>query len=140
MSKRNALTLGKGNLIVRGVIGGSISVVLSLLLIGLMAWLVVTERVDQSVMQFASCLIVLIAAVVGGYFGIRNCEKKPIIAILVSICMYMLMMLVVTAIFFDWKYSGVGVTFLVCAAGNLAAILLFANKRQKRSRKNRRYR
>ena len=140
MKRKKAVTLERGNPVIGGVIGGSVCLMLCFALSGIFAWLIVCEYLEQTMMNYAALLVVLLSGFVGGCIGVMKSNKKPIVAILVSISVVMAVLLLLTAVCLGGKYSGIWVGFLILSAGNFAALFILVNKRHKRGGRGRPYR
>ena len=140
MKRRKEIVLEKDNSVISGIIGGCVSLALCFMIAGIFAWLIACGHLDQTASGYASLLVVMLSSFIGGCVGVIRSDRKPVVAILLSVCVYMMSLLLITAFAFGGTYKGVWVGFLVLAAGNVASLLIHPNKKRKKGERRRLYR
>ena len=114
-------------------LGVAISMAVMLLGALLMAYLVLKGSISMDALGIAAAVVLAIASALGSWCAsILNAEKRFLVTALTAL-VFFLMLLGITAVFFDGMYSGLCFTALVILAG--AGVTLLP-KLQKNPRKN----
>ncbi len=111
-------------------IGILVSTVLTLILSGVLAWLVLGEKVSDKSMGYGIMLILLIASVTGSTLSIKTIKHRKMFTGMATGIGYLSVLLMCTALFFGGQYQGVGVTAAVVLSGSLATGLISARERK----------
>lgn len=121
------------------VVGLAISIVVTLITVGIMAQLVLGEKMKTEVIGYGSMATLLLSSAAGAWVAAKMVKHRWMVVCLGAGAVYFLTLLACTALFFGGQYEGVGVTFLVVLAGSGAVGLLGlkgensgAKKRRKR--------
>lgn len=124
---------------VKGIgIGALVSVLVTLFLSSVAAFLIGAEKIPVSVMDYSVMVIIFASAVTGSTVGTGKASRKRLYISLLIAASYLVLLLSVTAAFFEGQYHGVGVTALVIGSGSIIAVLIGkngGNKPQKRRSK-----
>jgi len=122
--------------------GLGISMMIALLGSALLAWLITGERLDISSIGYGGGLILILSSAVGAWFAAAKVKAKQLILTVIFACCYVILLLAVTALFFDGQYQGIGAT-LVCVflgAGGMLLLRLLPKKASNKRHKIRAYR
>lgn len=128
MTMKTVKTKGKGSVLSGGLIGGTVSIILTLLLTSVFAWMIVSERLEENLTGYGNVAVILLSSVAGSVTGIKISGAKPMITAAIVYVVYMVTMLLLTAVAFDAKYEGIGVTMTLTAAGSVTPALLMLGK------------
>lgn len=135
-AKQNENSLGSvfGN----AIVGAVISMVVTLALTAVGATLVVSEVVAVTRVKYYVILVLLASAMIGTAASAKKSDRKLYIGLIAGV-LYFLLLLSVTAVFFEGQYHGIGVSVITVISGCVAAVLLGfregkrVNKRRRRS-------
>ena len=95
----------------------------------ILAWMINKEMLEKKATGYGVMMLLIVASYMGCKVGyIRIKEKRRIISGMVGVVL-MLILLSVTALFFDGQYSGVGVTLMQILCGCGLAVLPMESKR-----------
>lgn len=119
---------GKATAIPVGLaIGGVISLIITLVGSAATAYLVLNQQIGENSVGYASIVILLLGSSMGAW-GAYTCIKRQRLQIcLLSVAVYYLSLLAITALFFGGRYQGMGVTAIVIFIGG-AIVALFPTK------------
>lgn len=118
--KRN----GRASTMAGGLASGTaVSLILTLLLSVLVGKLADMEIISETAIGYAAMGILLVSSIGAAAVAIGRVKRQRLIVGLASGGIYYLMLLSTTALFFGGRYTGMGVTALVVAAGSGAVIL-----------------
>lgn len=108
---------------------------------GILAWMIVSERISEGAVGYGTLVIILTAAAVGAWISSRSAKQNMMLVCLLSAIAYFVVLLSCTALFFGGQYQGVGVTCL-CIFCACACVGLLGAKRKRRGYfyKKRKYR
>lgn len=104
-------------------VGAGVSMVLTFLLSVLVGKLADMEIISETAIGYAAMGILLLSSIAAAVVSIGRIKRQRLIVGLASGGIYYLMLLSITALFFGGRYTGMGVTALVVAAGCGAVIL-----------------
>lgn len=121
-------------------IGILISTALTLILSGVLAWLVLGEKVSDKSMGYGIMLILLLASVAGSSLSIQTIKHRKLFVGMATGIGYLFVLLMCTALFFGGQYQGVGVTAAVVLAGSLATGLISARERKSGKTRTKKFR
>lgn len=119
-------------------IGLGVSMGVTLLGSGILAWLINREMVAQSGIGYGSLGILLASSLLGAAVSYGKIKHRRMLVCALSGAVYFVSLLCVTALFFGGQYQGMGVTGLVILAGSLCVGLL-GLKGEGRRRSRRKY-
>lgn len=106
------------------LIGGATGVILSILCASLLAWLISSERLGQGSINSGSLLILLAGSAVAAIVAISLFREKRLLVCAMGALSFALIMLAMTAVFFEGQYNGVMVSVLVIISGSGSVCLL----------------
>lgn len=123
--------------ILKAVLGGLlIALAVTVGVAVITAVLVAGEKIEMEQAGYASGLALLLGAFFGALSAAGRAGQKRMIVCLVLGTAYLVVLLCVTALFFDAKYAGVGVSaLLILGASGTAGLLGLSNGSGKRRRK-----
>ncbi len=121
-------------------IGILVSTALTLILSGVLAWLVLGEKVSDKSMGYGIILILLLASVAGATLSIKTVKHRKMFAGMATGIGYLSVLLMCTALFFGGQYQGVGVTAAVVLSGSLATGLISARERKSGKKRTKKFR
>lgn len=133
MNRKNLMI---GSMVSSVGIGAIVCMTVTLLLTAIVAVLIGTEKIPVSTADYCVLMIVLMSAITGSMVGAGKVSHKRLYASVLIAVSYLLILLSITAMFFEGQYNGVGVTALVIISGSIVAILV-DRKGEKRSKKRR---
>ena len=140
MTKRKTKVIQKFNPIIGGIIGVICSIFASFILIAICSWCVIENYIDFEKLKYCSLFITIFVSFLGSTIGVKISREKPLIATVVNIIAYFVVMVLVTAIAFAGKYSGIMEMLLIVVAGNLSVLLILNYKMAGKKRKKSGYR
>ena len=118
---------------VKSLITGLLTAAITLItLTALAAMLIGNSTIKENNVNYVTAMVGLMSSVAGSWIATRKIECKRIYISLFFAFTYWLMLISVTALFFEGKYSGVAVTLLLILAGSLLPIILRNGKHKKR--------
>lgn len=130
-SKQNSITLAFGT-----TLGVIVSILITLLLAGIAAILVLNGSVPDSTTPYICIAILFISCFVGAYLGGKTVEDKKLISCVFSGSMYFLVILAAKILVFEGAYTRVIPTIISILVGiGLATILILKPKRQRTGKK-----
>lgn len=108
---------------VRILLGTTIALVLSLAGAGLLAYLILAEKLPYSAMGYGSVLILALAALIGCRAAGGTSEGKGAVVSAVTALGFLLLLLGIHWLFFEGKLSGIlGTAAAIGAGGAIASI------------------
>lgn len=128
--KRNHYT---GTILSGLVVGAAASVAVMLLGSAICAVLISRELVNQARMNYYVLGILLLSAIAGAMSAAWKTGEKRLLVCMMTGVVYLFLLLSMTAILFDGRYQGVGVTTLVIFAGSLVAALVGLKEKRRTS-------
>lgn len=121
-----------GSLVSGLVFGASVSAALTLLGTALCAAMVSAETIPEQASGYSALAILFLAALGGAATGAGKAKNKRLYVCLAVAGIYMMLLLAMTAVFFEGQYSGVGVTVLVLLSASIVAAMI-GQGREKRT-------
>lgn len=121
-------------------VGTGISMLVTLFGVGILAWLLNTERLQENIIGYATVIILLLSSFAGANMAVSMNKEKRMIISLITGAAYLLTLLACTALFFGGQYQGVGVTGLVVLAGCISTAILGLGRSKKSPRARHKYR
>ena len=117
-------------------IGLSVSIIMTILLSAIAAWLVSGERLPQSAITRATIPIQLIAAFFGCITAMIIGRKMPAVIASAYAASYFAILICTNILVLDSSFGGVGKGILAILGGAIAAVLimLFVNRNGKRKK------
>jgi len=116
------------------------SILASFILIAICSWGIIENYIDFEKLKYCSLFITIFVSFLGSTIGVKISREKPLIATVVNIIAYFVVMVLVTAIAFAGKYSGIMEMLLIVVAGNLSVLLILNYKMAGKKRKKSGYR
>ena len=117
------------------VYGALISFTWTLLVAGILAWLIHKEMIAETAIGYGSMVILLSGATLGSYLGLKKVMCKRLVTSMSVGLLYIVLLLVMTAFFFGGQYQGMAVTGLLILGGSLLSVMIGpGNKRNKQGR------
>ena len=113
-------------------VGAAISLLVSILTAAICAALIASETIGASSAGYCAMIILLTGAFAGSITAGKGRERRVIFIALTGAC-YMLLLLALTALFFDGRFQGIGVSALVILSGCILGLFL-TQTRQKRTK------
>lgn len=114
----NKKVTGKASSIPGGLFAGAVvSLVSTLVLAMVTAWLVHTEILREASIGYCVIGILLLSAICGTWIANRKIKRQKLLVCLMSGVIYYAILLSMTALFFGGQYTGMGVTALVVLSG-----------------------
>ena len=105
-------------------VGCLVSVIITIFGSAVSAWLMDSEKLQESAIGYAAAVIILISAFAGCVVAVTVAGKQRLPVAAITGISYTLVLLAVTALFFGGEYEGVGVTALLIAAGTVCSLLI----------------
>ncbi len=126
---------GRGVSIPGGIAIGVVTSVAAMLIGALvMAYLVTGETVPIDGIGFGASCILVVATALGAWIATTLTKQKKLLVCGLTAIVFYLVLLSVTAIFFDGMFSGMGITALMTVIGAGAALLPGMRKKSGKSR------
>lgn len=135
MSKKDYQKNGK-SAVAAVSIGAVISIVLMLIGTMIIALLVMNETMTEKAIGYGVLAVTLIATFTGAYVALTIYKKKYLITSMSVSIVFALILLSLTALFFDGQFNGVPATLLVIICGGVSAMLV-AGKGRHRTKQHR---
>jgi putative membrane protein (TIGR04086 family) len=110
--------------------GGIVGYLLTLILSGLLAWLMHSERIALENIGYGSMIVILLSAALGAFAAQRLVKHRKIIVCIASGAVCYVLLLATTALFFGGQYQGMGVTFGMVLAGAGSMGLIVTNRKK----------
>ncbi len=104
-------------------VGALISMVVTLSMAGLLAWLVDKGSMPITGIGYGAMVTLFAAAAAGALTASGKIKRMRMQVCLLSGAIYFLLLLSMTALFFGGQYQGIGVSAIVILCGTVAAIL-----------------
>lgn len=118
--------------------GGAVSMALTVILAVVTAKMVDMGTLAEGNVGYAALGILLISTVSGARLAAGRIKRRRLLVCLASGAIYYGLLLLVTALFFGGKYTGMGVTALAVLGGSGASCLMGMGQGSGRRRKHRR--
>ena len=129
---------GRATSVPSGLVAGAIvSMVVTVIICGLGAWMIASELMPQEQIGYCSIAALLLSTILGSITAMERVKRKKLMVGLMNGGIYYILLVVVTILFFDGKFQGMGVTLTVVLIGSLAAVLVENRKPKQRSGKQR---
>lgn len=104
--------------------GGVTSLISTVVLTAVLAWLIVGEKLQHSRMGYGIMAILTVSAFLGAKTASAKIQRRRLLVCAGAGAVYFGMLLAVTALFFGGQYSGVRETCLMILCGCALAFLL----------------
>ena len=115
--------------------GVCMSLLVTVLGSGGVSFLIHREVLSETAMIYGVIILLLISSYMGGVTGYRKVNEKRLLVSMLTALIYFLILMIMTAIVFEGKYSGIGVTGMVIFCGAALAAL----PKKERSREGKRH-
>ena len=99
--------------------------------------MIASELMPQEKIGYCSIAALLLSTILGSITAMERVKRKKLMVGLMNGGIYYILLAVVTILFFDGKFQGMGVTLTVVLIGSLAAVLVENRKPKQRSGKQR---
>ncbi len=118
--------------------GLAVGILVTVLSIGLIAFLISGEHLQESMTGYASILTLVLASAVGAWVSSKLAGERILLIAAVSSIVYFIALLCCTAMFFGGQYQGIWQTLLAVLGAGLSVGLLRigGSVKGKRRRKN----
>ena len=103
--------------------GAAVSMVVTILVCSLGAWLISSEILAQEYIGYCAIGALLMASILGGMTAMKRTKRKRLPVSLMNGGIYYFMLIALTILFFDGSFRGMGVTLAVVLIGSLIAVL-----------------
>jgi len=122
--------------------GGVSSIVITLLISAVVAWLVISQKITQDQVGYGVMILLIIASFAGAKVSYGKIKRQRMIVSFASGLVYFGILMSVTALFFGGQYNGVGETALMIFCGSALAFLQKGNQKPgvKKGKKKKGYR
>lgn len=104
-------------------VGAAVSVIVTLIICSLGAWLITSEIMPQERIGYCSIAALLLSAILGGMTAMNRVKRKRLAVSLMNGGIYYALLIAVTILFFDGSFQGMGVTLAVILLGSVIAVL-----------------
>lgn len=121
MLKKQGRTSGMPAGIIAGLI---IALLITMLLAGVTAILIAGEKIGEDKALYGSAASLLLGAALGGFCAARVIGEKKMIVSLIHGAVYYVIMLCVTAVFFEGRYENIWITGLLILGASISVGLL----------------
>ena len=122
---RNQKPIGRAVSMPKGLtLGGIASLGITMAGAAVIAKLLETERVGESMVGYAVMVLLLGSSFAGTWISQRRIKRRLLLVSLLSGGIYFALLLSITALFFGGQYEAVGVTGLLLLGGSGTALLL----------------
>ena len=133
----NGKVTGRASSIPAGIATGALlSLAMTLLLSGILAYLVSRETIDLNAIGYCAMVTLIVSAGIGAWVSAKRIKKMPIQMAGICGLVFYMMLLSITALFFGGQYDAMGVTFLAVLAGSGGGGVLSASRPKKVKRKH----
>jgi putative membrane protein (TIGR04086 family) len=112
--------------------GGMMAMGVTLVCCALCAWLISKETMGEGAATYCIPMMLILSSFAGGKVAIGKLRERRLVTGLAAAGVYFLVLLAVTALFFDGQYRGLGVTVPAVLSGGAGAAIL-GNREKKRS-------
>lgn len=110
--------------------GTVISVLVTVVCAGVVSALIHRELLSENSVGYAALVLLMVSAYLGALMACKSGQGIKLMISAVSGLSYFLLLIGMTALFFEGKYTGIGVTAMVIFCG--AALAAFPKKEHKR--------
>ena len=117
------------------VFGGVCALLWTFLTSWVLAYFIHSEKLSEDVVGCGSMLILLTASILGAKVGIGKVKRQELLVAVCSGGIYLIFLLLMTALFFGGQYAGMGVTALLILGGSGVALLIRPGKGDRGGRK-----
>lgn len=136
---RNQKPIGRAVSMPKGLtLGGIASLGITMAGAAVIAKLLETERVGESMVGYAVMVLLLGSSFAGTWISQHRIKRRLLLVSLLSGGIYFALLLSITALFFGGQYEAVGVTGLLILGGSGTALLLAGRSGRGVERKKRR--
>ena len=97
--------------------GAAMSFLVTLSGCGIIASLVLGERIEESTIGYAIMPMMILASYAGSYIGCKKANKQRLMISLLVGCVYLAVLLSMNAMLFSGKYQAIGETLLLVMCG-----------------------
>ena len=116
------------------LIGVLVSIGVTLISASILAWFIATEKMSENMISYGAMVVLLLSALLGSGVAIARIRRLRVQVCLITGGIYYLVLLAMTALFFEGQYQGMGLTAILVLVGSGLVALL--GIRDKKSRKN----
>lgn len=103
--------------------GVATAIAITLILAAIISWLISVEKLGEQFIGYGSLITLLVSSSAGSAVAIHAVKQKLAITSVLTGLIYYIILLSVTALFFEGQYQAMGVTLLVIAAGSIGVYL-----------------
>lgn len=117
------------NKMTKGVVMGTVASVASMFIIVFIeSMLIYSGKMSNKAVEYGTLITLLLSGLVGSFIAVKQRQEKRILAGLLTELLYGLVLLGITALFFDGIYKGVWITLLTILGMGIIPCLLTSNK------------
>ena len=121
-------------------ISAIVNIVITLTGGAITAYLLLTERIGENGIRYASMIILLISAIMGAWSAYSCIKKQRLQICMMSAGVYYLLLMAITALFFGGQYQSMGITAVIILVGTVLVAILTGKDSGKIRFKKRAYR
>ena len=112
--KRKEKATDKGTTLPVGVaVGVLVSIVMTLLCSILLAWLISSEKMSMGAVDYAAGVAILLSSTAGAWIAVGRIKRLRTQVCLITGAAYYLVLLTITAIFYNGQYRGAGLSAIL---------------------------
>ena len=104
--------------------GAAVSILMTLLICLIGGWMIGSELISQQQIGYCSIVALLTSAILGSLTAWKKIRRKRLLVCMVSGLAYFVILAIITLIFFDGGYQGMGVTLITILVGAAVSVLL----------------
>lgn len=124
MAKSLKIIQGTSSMGGKLALGAVVSMVVTFIGAAICAAMVSSEMISEGSMGYCAMVILFLSAVAGAVAATMKVQEKRLYISIITGLVYTLILLAITALFFDGQYQGIGVTLIVVLSGCILVVLL----------------
>ena len=105
-------------------LGGVASLVVTIVTSGILAWLVISQKISENQIGYGVMVLLILASFSGAEVSYRKIKRQRLVVSMVAGVIYFGILLSMTAFFFGGQYNAVGESALMVLCGCGLAFLL----------------
>lgn len=132
----NRKVTGRASSVPAGLVTGALTALaITLITSYLAAFMVSRELLDRDMFGYCAIAMLILASFVGSKVAVAKIKKMPLRMAAASGLVLYVLLLSITALFFDGQYDAMGVTLVVVLIGSEAGGMLASGKPKRRKQK-----
>ena len=116
--------------------GAAVSLLMTFAICLLGGWMIGSELISQQAIGYCSIVALLASVIFGSITAWKKIRRKRLLVCVASAVVYFMILTLITLLFFDGGYKGMGVTFITVLMG--AAVSVLVTDRPKKSKSGKR--